>query len=158
MTCKCHQLWGRKGRKERRWFILTTIFVVLIGTIGVIVITEAELRPERIEELKMRYSKVLYPDQSEDRIPGDNRFMGLPFAPHCGHLYGHPGKHKLWAECMGVGYDDTKIDRLLYDDREGLAPDCSIFPRLAPYHEWMAHCVPAGGDKKGKAYQSTPPY
>ena len=103
-------------------------------------------------------NKVLYPDQSEDQIPGDVRFTGngplpqgprymaLPLAPHCDHLYNHPGMHRAWAECMGVGYDNSKIDRRLYELREGYGPDCTKFPLKGPYHEWLAHCAPVGGD------------
>ena len=62
----------------------------------------------------MSDNKILHPDQSEDRIPGDIRWMGLPPAPLCNHTK----SHRMWAECMGVGYRDTKVDRYLYLHRE----------------------------------------
>ena len=160
MTCKCHSAWGKRGKKEKRWFVLTMVCVVLIGTIGLIVITGCEdwwncrrLYPDPLRDTS---NKILYPDQSEDSIPGlDARtgYMALPLSPHCGHLYNHPGKHKLWAECMGVGYDDTKIDHALYADREGRPPDCTKIVSGGRIHEWRAHCMAAGDDKKEGAYR-----
>lgn len=138
MSCKCHEAWGQIGKEKRRtifWNLLTTLFVVIIGTIGLIVLVETELRPRHMD------NKVLYPEQSEDRIPGlDERtgFMALPPAPHCGHLHDHPGSHKLWADCMGVGYNTSKIDRFLYKHRKGEPPEA------------------AGAVKKEKTYLAIP--
>ncbi len=42
------------------------------------------------------------------------RFMALPPAPLCENTK----SHRVWAECMGVGYRDTKVDRYLYMHRE----------------------------------------
>lgn len=138
MTCKCHRAWGKLGKEKRRtifWNVLTAVCVVIIGIIALTILVEVELRP------RLETNKVLYPDQSEDRIPGDRphaRFMGLPPAPHCDHLHDHPGKHTLWASCMGVAYNDSKIDRFLYKDRKGEPPEA------------------AGGDKKNNQYPSDP--
>ena len=41
------------------------------------------------------------------------RFMGMPPAPICENTK----SHRVWAECMGVGYRDTKVDRYLYMHR-----------------------------------------
>ena len=147
MTCKCHSEWGNKGKREQKWFIATTVCVIAIGIAGGIVITTTDPAPRDTG------NAVLYPEQSEDRIPGDGRFMALPLAPHCGHLYNHPGKHKLWASCMGVGYDDSKIDRALYEDRGDVCPDCTKIPTNYRIHEWRAHCKAAGRDKKERAYR-----
>ena len=56
----------------------------------------------------------LYTVQSKDRIPGDPpRFMGIPRI-----ICDNTKSHRVWAECMGVGYKDTKVDRYLYKHRE----------------------------------------
>ena len=90
---------------------------------------------------------VLNPMQSEDRIPGDDRrFLGLPPPPACGHLYNHPGSHRAWADCMGVGYDSSLIDELLYDDRGSLPPYCAKASRDGWIHKWWAHCMPLRGE------------
>ncbi len=156
MTCKCHRAWGKLGKEKRRtifWNILTAVCVVIIGLIGLAVLVEVELRPRDTS------NKVLYPDQSEDRIPGDRPhagFMALPLAPHCGHLHDHPGKHKLWAECMGVGYNNSPTDRRLYRLREDLPPDCTKVPEWGRNREWVTYCEGVGGELKVNRYPSDP--
>ncbi len=39
-----------------------------------------------------------------DELPEAPRYMNLPSAPDCWHLY-NKDKHREWASCMGVGYD-----------------------------------------------------
>ena len=41
------------------------------------------------------------------------RFMGLPPAPLCENTK----SHRVWAECMGVGYTDSPYDRYAYEHR-----------------------------------------
>lgn len=174
--CKCHAAWGRKGKQEQKWFILTVIWVVAIGIVGGIVITSCEnmidcrrLYPDPLRGTRNLPAEtqmlILYPEQSEDVIPGDMRFTGngelpqgsrymaIPTAPDCWHLYDKPGKHDAWAECMGVRYNGSMMDRFLYRTREGLAPDCTKIATDWPIHEWRAHCMAAGDDKKVGAYR-----
>ncbi len=40
-----------------------------------------------------------------DELPEAPRYMNLPPAPDCWHLYNKEGKHEKWAACMGVGYE-----------------------------------------------------
>jgi len=42
------------------------------------------------------------------------RFMGMPPAPICENTK----SHRVWAACMGVGYDDSPMDKYLYLHRE----------------------------------------
>jgi hypothetical protein len=48
--------------------------------------------------------------------PEAPRQQGLSLPQLCAPLYAR-GRHKSWAECMGVGYDDTPIDKHLYAHR-----------------------------------------
>ena len=153
--------WTKNWNEVGLGFIaVATIIVIIVGLVyvaaGIWVYNEAFPEapqhqgpyPEQNDDSysEPNWDRVRYPEQSEDRIPGDTRFMGMPPPPDCGHLYNHPGKHREWSECMGVGYSSSKADALLWDDRDGLAPDCATVPFGRAFRKWMAHCAASGRD------------
>lgn len=140
----------RKEKAALGSIVAAIVIVIIVGMLyiagGIWVYYEAlgTEAPQHRGPYPEQSNSVLNPEQSNDRIPGDTRYMGLPPAPDCGHLYNQPGKHKAWAECMGVGYSRSKTDALLWSDREGLPPDCATMPRRGRIHEWRTYCTASG--------------
>ncbi len=133
---KIHGVWRRenemltqRNRRRRQLFKWSVIIVgvcaalLYLGVIAHVYEKSVSYTPGLLP-VTVAENTVLHPAQSEDRIPGDVRFIRSNVLPPRSRFMGIPRvicdntkSHRVWAECMGVGYRDTKVDRYLYKHR-----------------------------------------